>query len=34
VRAPDHMTAWLVAWERAPFSCLESLLGPSPYGVF
>jgi len=23
-----------VAWERAPFACLESLLGPSPYGAF
>jgi hypothetical protein len=22
------------AWERAPFACLESLLGPSPYGAF
>jgi hypothetical protein len=22
-----------VAWERAPFTCLESLLGPSPYGA-
>jgi hypothetical protein len=23
-----------VAWERAPFACLESLLGSSPYGAF